>query len=111
MATETQGTDNGAAYPLNAYAVSLDRDLTSVLFVHAPGRFTADAVRNAARVMAVGVLARKLHGLIAAAPPGDRKGGRIRLEHLATEILTGRMDGSVLVASPGAVQAPEGQKE
>ena len=93
---------------LNAYARAFSRDLSSVMFLHAPGRFRPEAVRNACRVMAVGILAHKLRGLIQSAPAGDGKGQRGRLDALASDILSGRIDGDGSdVPGAGALSAPE----
>lgn len=91
MADETTRAAT-AVDALNTYGENFGRDLSSVLFLHAPGRFKHDGVRNACRVMAVGILAHKLRGLIMSAPPGDGKGQRGRLEALAAEIMAGKIE-------------------
>lgn len=77
---------------LTIYTNKLNRAVSEALAAHVPSDTASDAVRDAARTIAVGVLAYRLRQLIQAAPDHAEKGGRERLMALARDTLEGRLE-------------------
>ena len=72
---------------LASYASSLHRAIAGVLIGHMPAASSSQAIQDATRTMAVGVLGLILGKLILAADDRSGKGGRAALLRLARETI------------------------